>query len=190
MLDSHSLTDLQERPRPAREPGSNCRLNGGNFGVVNGDRTFAYSDNANDPRCRKNREPVLRIEPAEDVTGDERKLNFLDSIRPEAPRLVKGDKPFIAFTTEDCCDGILVATPDSEGKPWEIPVPRLPSNPRTIGTAELLWYEGSFAIFEHATALSVPISYPKTKTGRWVPLKREATPHREYYPEERCFLHS
>ena len=39
----------------------------------------------------------------------------------------------------------------------------MPSNPRTIGTAELLWYEGSFAIFEHATALSVPISYPKRK---------------------------
>ena len=102
----------------------------------------------------------MRIEPAEDVTGDERKLNFLDSIRPEAPRLVKGDKPFIAFTTEDCCDGILVATPDSEGKPWEIHVPRLPSNLLTVGTAELWWHEGGYSIFERANALSVPVFLP------------------------------
>jgi len=122
VFDSHSLTDSQERPRSARDPGSNSSLNGGNFGVVNGDRTFAYSDNRNNPGCRKNGEPVLQVEPAKDITGEERKLNFLNSVRPKAPGLIEREKPFIAFATEDCCDGILVATPDSEGKPGVTPV--------------------------------------------------------------------
>src|SRR2546427_10033672 len=49
VFDSHSLTDSQERPRSARDPGSNGSLNGGNFGVVNGDRTLAISDNLKNP---------------------------------------------------------------------------------------------------------------------------------------------
>src|SRR2546422_10511697 len=88
VFDSHSLTDSQERPRSARDPGSNSSLNGGNFGVVNGDRTFAYSDNRNNPGCRQNGEPVLQVEPAKDITGEERKLNFLNSVRRSEERRV------------------------------------------------------------------------------------------------------
>src|SRR6266700_8319436 len=101
VLYFHSLTDLKEWPRLARKAGTNSSLNGGNFGIVNGSRAFACSHNPDNPRCRKDGEPVLRIEPGKNITGEERKLNSLDSVRPRAPRFIKREKPLIAFAAED-----------------------------------------------------------------------------------------
>jgi len=80
VFDPYPLTDFEERPRSAGEPGSNRGLNRSNFGVVNGDRASTYSDDGNDPGRRKNGEPVLQVEPAKDIAGEKRKLSFFDSV--------------------------------------------------------------------------------------------------------------
>ena len=83
----------------AREAGSNGGLNAGNFGIVNGDRTLTHSYNANKSRYRNNGEPAVGVEPTKYITGEERELNFLDSVRPNTPRLISREEPFIAFTS-------------------------------------------------------------------------------------------
>jgi len=82
----------------AREVGPNGGLNARNFGIVNGDRTLARSYNADKSRYRNNGEPAVGVEPTKYITGKERELNFLDSVRPNAPRLILREEPFIAFT--------------------------------------------------------------------------------------------
>src|SRR5262249_39582750 len=66
-------------------------------------------------------------EPTKYITGEERELNFLDPVRPNTPGLILREEPFIAFTSEDCCNAILALTPDSDRKPRKILVPRLHS---------------------------------------------------------------
>jgi len=81
----------------AREGGSNGGLNADNFGIVDGDRTLADSYNADKSRYCNNREPAVGVEPTKYITGEERELNFLDSVRPDTPRLIFREEPFIAF---------------------------------------------------------------------------------------------
>jgi hypothetical protein len=130
------LTDFEERARSTRQAGSNRSLNGSNFGIVNGQGPFAYSNYANHPGCDENGEPVFQVEPAKDITREKRELNFLDSVRPSAPGLVLREKPLITFTPEDGRDGILEMAPDSECEPWVNCVPRLHYNLHTVRRAE------------------------------------------------------
>jgi hypothetical protein len=71
-------------------------LDGGDFGLVDGDRSPADSNHMNNPRDRKNWEPIKQVKFAEHVSGEKRELDFFKSVRPPASTLVQGQKGFIA----------------------------------------------------------------------------------------------
>jgi hypothetical protein len=50
----------------------------------------------NNPRDRKNWEPIKRVKLAEHVSGEKRELDFLKPVRPPPSALVQGQKGLIA----------------------------------------------------------------------------------------------
>jgi len=66
----HSLPDLQEGPRLARQPGSNCGLDCSDFRIIDGQGISANSDNSEYSRGHKYREAIQQIEATKQVTGE------------------------------------------------------------------------------------------------------------------------
>jgi len=74
----------------AGQPGLDSSLDGGNFGIVNRERSFANSHHMNNPRDRKNWQPIQYVKLAKHVPGKKWKLDFFKPVRPPAPALVQG----------------------------------------------------------------------------------------------------
>jgi hypothetical protein len=90
------VPDLQERPRLAGQPGLDGGLNDGNFAFVNGDRNSANSYHMNNPRDRKNWQPIQWVKLAKHVPGKKWKFDFFKPVRPPTLALVQGQKRFKA----------------------------------------------------------------------------------------------
>src|SRR6266404_3652882 len=112
MLDSHPLSNLDERPRLAREPRLDRGLYRCNFAIVNGLRSLAHSDDEGNPGDHKNWEPIQRVEAAEDIPREKRAFDFLEPVRPPAPTHVQRQKRFITHTAQVGSDDILEPTSD------------------------------------------------------------------------------
>src|SRR5712691_11123780 len=108
----HSLPDLQEGPRLARQPGLNSSLEGSDFRVVNRHWALTGSDNLNYPRRHQYREQIQWIEPTKQVAGKEGHFELLDSVGPTASRLVSRQKKFVALAAQQACRDLLIAGPD------------------------------------------------------------------------------
>jgi hypothetical protein len=88
---------LEERPRFALEPGCNDFLDSGDFGVVNRHRSPSSTHYEEHAGRRKNREPILHIESAEQIAREKRKFHFLKAIRPSPSALIQRQKGLVAF---------------------------------------------------------------------------------------------
>ena len=117
IIDCHSFSDLQERPRLAGESGCNKGLDGSDFGLVNWDWGFAYPDDQKNPRCGENGKPILHVESAKQIAGKERSFNFLDPVRPPSFALVQRQKPLIALTMQKCSHGFFVTSFNLQREP-------------------------------------------------------------------------
>ena len=75
-------------------------LYGPDFSFVDSSRAIVESNNLDHARRLQYGKPVLRIEAAEQISREERRVDFLDSIGPALSQLVKGQKPLIALSVE------------------------------------------------------------------------------------------
>ncbi len=57
-FNSHSMSDVQERPRLPEQPRFNGGLNCRNFGFLDGERNPSDSNNVNNTRDRENGEAI------------------------------------------------------------------------------------------------------------------------------------
>src|SRR5258705_515356 len=112
MLDSHSLSNLHERPGLAWEPRLDRSLDRRNFSFVNGLRSLAHSDDEGNPGDHKNCAPIQCVEAAEDIAREKWAFDVLESVRPPAPTHVQRQKRFIAHAPQVGSDDILVPTSD------------------------------------------------------------------------------
>jgi hypothetical protein len=132
MFDPYPLADLQERPWPARETGSDRSLKGADFTIVNGHRALSYSDDPDNSWSGKNWETVLQVKPAKNIARKERQLSFLDPVRPRPPGTILGKKPIVALPAKDHRHAVLAAASDSDRIPRVLPVRLLHSDVLTI----------------------------------------------------------
>jgi hypothetical protein len=117
ILDFHSVPDLQEGPRLAGQPGLDSRLNGGNFAFVNGKGSSANSHHMNNPRDRKNWEPIECAKLAKHVPGKKWKLDFFKPVRPPASALVQGQERLVAPSLQVCGNRMLVPASNPQRVP-------------------------------------------------------------------------
>jgi hypothetical protein len=117
VLYSDPMSNFEERPRLAGQPGLDSGLNGDNFGFINGNRSFANSHDMNNPWDRKNWQPVQRVKLAKDVPGEKWKLDFLKPVRPPVPALVQGQKRFVASSLQVSGNRIFVPTLNAQRVP-------------------------------------------------------------------------
>ena len=117
MIDSHPSSDLQEGPGLAQKPGFDGGLDRGNFVFVNRGRVLGGSDNENNPRDRKDRQPIQWVEAAKDIPWEKWPFDFFEPVGPSAAALVKRQKPFVALAAQVGCDDALVTTSDLQRKP-------------------------------------------------------------------------
>jgi hypothetical protein len=80
----------------AGQPGFDCGLNGGNFAFVNRYRSSANPHHMNNPRDRKNWQPIQWVKLAKHVPRKKWQLDFFKPVRPPALALVQRQKRFIA----------------------------------------------------------------------------------------------
>jgi hypothetical protein len=66
---------------------------------------------SNDPWCLQDGKPILGIELTKKVTGKQRSLDILDSIRPMSSGLMERQKQFITLTSEMVCNQVLAPRP-------------------------------------------------------------------------------
>jgi len=79
-FNSHPVAHLQERPRFVGKPRHNHCLDGTNLGFVHRHWSALLADDLNDARSHEDRESVLNVQSAEQITGKQRSVDDLDSI--------------------------------------------------------------------------------------------------------------
>ncbi|MFY9528437.1 MAG: hypothetical protein WBC04_13380 [Candidatus Acidiferrales bacterium] len=112
MLYSHLSPNVEKRPWFALNAGSNNGLYGGDFGVVDGDRSLGYSDDKDHTGCLKNREPILHVETAKQIAREKRKFHLLEAVGPSPPAAVEGQKRVVALTAQQCLDALFITSSD------------------------------------------------------------------------------
>src|ERR1700722_2334218 len=78
--DTHAITDSQERAGLMPDAGGDQALNREDFFLINRGRNAVETDDLNHARSLENWEAVLRIEAAEQVAREQRRLEFLDAV--------------------------------------------------------------------------------------------------------------
>src|SRR4051812_44350318 len=86
LLDGDAPANLEVVPRSRRKPGEDHALQRFHLVIINGDRGFTHADDRDDPWHVKNGEPVLQVEAAEDVAGEEWLVDALAPVRPAPAR--------------------------------------------------------------------------------------------------------
>jgi hypothetical protein len=130
ILDSHPLPNLQEGPRLAGEPGLGGSLDSDNFAFVNGDGSSANSHHMNNPRDRKNWEPIQWVKLAKHVPGEEWKFDFIEPVRPPASAFVQGQQQFVAPPLQVCGNLFFVSTSNPQRVPRIIYISRFHTRPQ------------------------------------------------------------
>jgi hypothetical protein len=82
----------------AGQPGLDSGLNRGNFAFINGEGSFANSHDMNNPRDRKNWQPIQWVKLAKHIPWKKWKLDFFKPVRPPASALVQGQKRSVALS--------------------------------------------------------------------------------------------
>jgi hypothetical protein len=71
----------------------------------------------NNPRDRKNWEPIQWVKPAKHIPGKKWKLDFLKPVRPPASALVQGQKRFVAPSLQMCGNRMFVLASNPQRVP-------------------------------------------------------------------------
>ena len=79
-LDVDLGSDLEKGPRLRGKPGTKDRLNGLDLFFVNGDGDLAETDDTDHARGGHDRQAVAHIEPAEQISREERELQLLHAV--------------------------------------------------------------------------------------------------------------
>src|SRR5580692_10252007 len=99
-FDSDAITRRQEWPRLMRHTCCYQCLDGSDFSFVDSSRAIVESNNLDNTWRLQYGKPVLRIEAAEQIPREERRVDFLDSIGPALSHLIQGQKPFVTLSVE------------------------------------------------------------------------------------------
>ena len=125
VLNSHAISDPQKRPWLSGQSALDGGLDSGDFGFINRSRIFPNSHHLNDPRDRENREPIQRVELTERIPRKQRKLNFLEAVRPPPSVFVCGEERFVPPGIQMHRHDVFVPTSDAQ---------RIPLVSSTLGT--------------------------------------------------------
>ena len=117
MLDYHTLSHLEKRPRLHEEPRCHNRLKGANLSWINQRRSAPHADNVDYARCDQYGQSSVRIEVAKDVPRKQGKVNLLRPVRPASIACVQWQKFEEAFVPEDTSDPFFTPRFDLQGIP-------------------------------------------------------------------------
>jgi hypothetical protein len=95
-------------------------LNGLNLVVFDRHRLFAQAHDPDYPRSDHQRATVLKIEPAKKVARKQRLIEFLHSVGPPPPTLIKGQEALIPLSFKMVRYQTLLAGPYLERKPRKL----------------------------------------------------------------------
>jgi len=99
-FNSYAIAGRQKWPRLIRHARGYQGLYGSDLKFVYRRRTVVEAHNLHDTGRLQNRQPIVRIEAAEQVTWEQRRLYFLDTIGPPFPQFAKRKKTLIALSAE------------------------------------------------------------------------------------------
>src|SRR5271168_1313078 len=116
-FNSHAITRRQKWPRLMRHTRRDECLYRMDFSFVDSRGAVIESNNLYYARCLQDRQPVLRIKAAEQISGEQRRIDFFDSVRPALSLFVKGQKPLIALPVELLSDAGFLPGANLQCKP-------------------------------------------------------------------------
>src|SRR5580658_5380536 len=118
-FNSDAITRRQEWPRLMRHTCCDQCLYGSDFSFVDSSRAIVESNNLDNAWRLQYGKPVLRIEAAEQISREERRVDFLDSIGPALSQLVEGQKPLVTLSVELLGDAGFLPGAHLQCKPRE-----------------------------------------------------------------------
>lgn len=83
VLNLHSVPCLQEGPRLTGKPGRGHGPDGIHLGIIHWYRSVFIANHLNDTRSHEDRESMLNVQSAKQITGKQRRVDNFDSVRPE-----------------------------------------------------------------------------------------------------------
>ena len=95
-LNLHSVPRSQKRPRLMGKPGRNYSPDGIDLGFVHWYRPALVANDLNDTWSHEDGESMLNIQTAKQITGKQRGVDNLDSVRPEPSALVKRNQRIVS----------------------------------------------------------------------------------------------
>src|SRR5277367_4861736 len=99
-FNSDAITRRQKWPRLMRHTRHDECLYRMDFSFVDSCGSVIESDNLYYARRLQYRKPVLWIKAAEQISWEQRRIDFFDSIRPALSQFVKGQKLLVALSVE------------------------------------------------------------------------------------------
>ena len=116
-LDPYFLADLLVWPSFPGKAGLHCRLNAGDFLIINRDRLFADSNNLHHAWNHEDRHSIERIKPAKQIAWEQRLVDILDAIGPAPAGLVNRQKWLVAFTPQLKGDHVFMSASGLQREP-------------------------------------------------------------------------
>jgi hypothetical protein len=92
VLNPHLLPYLEKLPGLRGKPRFGGGLYASNLSLINGQGFLPNSNQLNNPRNGKYREPICGVELTKHISGKEGKLDLLESIRPSVLTPVQGQE--------------------------------------------------------------------------------------------------
>src|SRR5271154_415822 len=159
-FNSDAITRRQKWPRLMRHTRHDESLYRMDFSFVDSRGSVIESDNLYYARRLQYRKPVLWIKAAEQISWEQRRIDFFDSIRPPLPQLVKGQKLLVALSVELLSDAGF------------LPGAHLQRKPRKMGASLQLgvksWETGLWLFAHCPDTLPPRESHPDSPTQRMV----------------------
>jgi hypothetical protein len=111
------LSDFEVRPRFTIGAGREHCADGIEFGFRDRQEILPYTNNGVHARDGQDGEPVVHIEPAENVSGKERKFDLFHAVGPAIGPTIERQEFFVSFAAQIPRDDFLKARPYVERIP-------------------------------------------------------------------------
>jgi len=118
-VDPDAIADREEGAGLMFDSGGGQALNRQNFGFVDGSRNVIKTDDLDDPGGLQDGQTILGVEPAKEVSREQRSVEFLDAVGPALAQLVKGQKTLIALAGQLVGHARFLPGTDLESEPWK-----------------------------------------------------------------------
>lgn len=116
-LDPYFFADLLIWPSFPGKARLHCRLNAGDFLIINRDRLFADSNNLHHAWYHEDRHSIEWIKPAKQIAWEQRLVDILDAIGPAPAGLVNRQKWLVAFTPQLKGDHVFMSASGLQREP-------------------------------------------------------------------------